>query len=240
MNSDKIAIFVEDSKNEKTGPCAATYVTINACPNTCQLKNNGCYASLGNVGIHVSRLDKNAEANNSTPMDAALQEANLIKNSFKGKSIPYGKHLRLHVSGDTTTKEGAKVLSEAIDGYKKRGGGLVWSYTHAHRTVPRSAWTKNISILGSVDSIEEVKKVRRKGYAPAIVVTHFDSHKAFSIKGCKTKFIPCPAQTKENVTCVDCKLCMRADDLYERNYGIAFAAHSIFKNKIVKRLKIIP
>jgi len=237
---NKYVTFVEDSKNAKTGPVAATYASVSAtCPSTCELKNNGCYAQVGNVGMHVRKMDTFARENNPSPLEAAIEESNLIKNSFKGNKIPNGKNLRIHVSGDTTTKEGAKIISEGIDNYKSRGGGLVWSYTHSWRTVPRSAWTKNISILGSVDSIEEVKKVRRKGYAPAIVVPRFENHKAFSIKGTSTKFIPCPAQTKENVTCVDCKLCMRADDLYERNHGIAFQSHGVLKNKINKRLTVI-
>jgi hypothetical protein len=236
--NNKFVTFVEDSKNEKTGPVAATYASIKAtCPSTCQLKDEGCYAQTGNVGMHLRRLDNNADG--VSPLEAAIEEAKLIKASFKGKVLPYPKNLRLHVSGDTTTKQGAKVLSEAVDDYKNRKGGLVWSYTHAWRTVPRSAWTKNISILGSVDSVDEIKKVRRKGYAPAIVVPYFENHKAFSMKGTATKFIPCPAQTKENVTCVDCKLCMRADDLHERNYGIAFASHGVRKNTINKRLTVI-
>lgn len=237
---NKGVIFVESSKNSKTGDVAATYASISkSCSDSCLLKNGGCYAQTSYVGIVTSRLNKLAEKNNVTPLEIAQEEAWLIRESFGKKNIQHKKPLRLHVAGDTTTKEGAKVISEGVDNYKSRGGGLVWSYTHSWKSVPRSAWTKNISILGSVDSIEEVKKVRRKGYAPAIVVPQFENHKAFSIKGTSTKFIPCPAQTKENVTCVDCKLCMRADDLYERNYGIAFSAHGVLKNKINKRLTVI-
>lgn len=235
----KAVTFVENSKNEKIGDISATYVSIiGSCPSTCALKENGCYAQVGNPFFTVKRLDKAVIEQSLTPNDLADLEAEAIKNSFGGKKLRFKKDLRLHVSGDTTTKYGAKVISEAINDYKARGGGRVYTYTHAWRTVARKDWTQNISVLASVDDVSEIKKVRRKGYAPAIVVSEFKDHKAFNMPGTKTKFIPCPAQTKD-VVCVDCGLCMNADDLYKRNYAVAFAAHGVRKNHIKKRLNVI-
>lgn len=234
----KIVSFVENSKNEKIGEVAATYVSIEAsCPDTCALKGEGCYASMGNVGVHVRRLDKVAKETNSSDVEAATQERDAIIASFKGKNIPYGKPLRLHVSGDCKTKKAVKILNEGIDNYVKRGG-KVWTYTHAWKAVKRSDWSNNVSVLASIDKPSDVNLARKKGYAPAIVVAEFpDSDKAFTLMDSgSTKFIPCPNQTKSDVTCLDCKLCMTADKLFERNMGIAFQSHGVQKNKINKRL----
>lgn len=214
----------------------ATYASIEAsCPNSCELKNAGCYASLGNVGMHVRRLDKQADG--MTPLALARAEAKAIDNAYNGKAIPTGRAMRLHVSGDSRTVTGSRIINKAIGRWKQRGGGDCWSYTHAWKHVPRSEWN-NVSMLASVDSISEVELARKQGYAPAIVVASFDSPKAFQMSGSDTKWIPCPAQTKE-VGCSDCGLCFNANRLFEGNFGIAFAVHGIKKNEVKRRLTVI-
>jgi hypothetical protein len=233
-------ILVEDSKNEKVGSAVVTYASLITCPNSCNLKNNGCYAQNSYVGMTVSKLDKFAKENKISTTTAARKEAYLIRKSFNGGRIPNNRDFRMHVSGDTTTKLGAKILSSAIDDFKNRGGGRVWSYTHAWAKVPRSAWTKNLSILASVETPSQVEKAREAGYAPAIVVEDFGgSRKAFKMLGTDTKFIPCPAQTNDDVTCVKCGLCMDSERLFENNLGIAFSVHGIKKDTLKKHLKVI-
>jgi hypothetical protein len=41
---------------------SATYVSQETCPADCPLLNNGCYAEIGNVGIHTRRLNKQAKS----------------------------------------------------------------------------------------------------------------------------------------------------------------------------------
>lgn len=239
--SNGSVILVESSKNEKTGEVVSTYASIKAtCPSSCALKHNGCYAQNSYVGFTVSKLDRFAKENNISTTTAARKEAYLINHAFNGGPIPNARDFRMHVSGDTTTKLGAKILSKAIDGYKNRGGGRVWSYTHAWAKVPRSAWTRNLSILASVETASQVEKARKQGYAPAIVVEDFGGNrKAFGMFGTDTKFIPCPAQTNDDVTCVKCGLCMNADRLFEKKLGVAFSIHGIKKESLKKHLSVI-
>jgi len=231
--------YVVDSGNSKiigSKKADATYVSIKAsCPNSCALKESGCYAQLGNTGMQVKRLDD--QATGMSALDLARAEAKAIDNSYKGGPVPAGRDMRLHVSGESRTVTGSRIINKAIGRWKQRGGGNCWSYTHAWKNVSREEWS-NVSMLASIDSIADVKAARKQGYAPAMVVAEFDSPKTFKVKGCDTKWIPCPAQTKE-VGCTDCKLCFNANRLYEGNFGIAFAAHGIKKNTIKRRLEVL-
>jgi hypothetical protein len=233
------AIYVSDSGNTKimgSKKVDATYVSIKvSCPKSCPLMGEGCYAQLSFVGITTHRLDE--EAAGFSPLQAARAEAKAIDNSYKGGYVPERRDLRLHVAGDSRTIQGTRLINKAVGNWKARGGGDVWSYTHAWQHVTRQEWN-NVSILASVSSVGEVLAAREKGYAPAIVVGEHISEKAYKLEGSDTKWIPCPAQTRE-VGCSDCRLCFNADRLYKDNMGIAFAAHGIQKGSIKKRLQVI-
>lgn len=231
--------YVSDSGNTKimgSKKVDATYVTIKgSCPNSCPLKDEGCYAQTSFVGMHVARLDKAAVG--LSALQVAREEAKAIDESYKGGKVPLGRDLRLHVSGDSRTLAGTRLINNAVGRWKKRGGGDVWSYTHAWRNITRGEWS-NVSILGSISSIYEVDAVREQGYAPALVIGEHPSEKAYTLPGSDVKWIPCPAQTK-GVGCSDCRLCFNADRLFRGNYGIAFAAHGVKKNIIKRRLVVI-
>lgn len=233
------ATYVVDSGNSKimgSKKVDATYTSIEAsCPNTCELKEKGCYAQLSFVGIQVRRLDK--EAGDATALEVARAEAKAIDASYKGGPVPEGRDLRIHVAGDSRTLAGTRLINNAIRRWKKRGGGAVWSYTHAWKHVPRKEWS-NVSILASISSVDEVKAARKQGYAPAIVVPEHPSERAYTLPNSDVKWIPCPAQTRD-VGCSDCRLCFNADRLYKSNMGIAFAAHGVKKTEIKKRLTVI-
>lgn len=233
------ATYVSGSKNTKllgSKKVDATYASIEStCPKTCPLKGEGCYAQLGYVGIQSHRLD--AEADGLSSLQVAKAEATAIDNAYQGKEFPQGRDMRIHVAGDASTKASARLINSAVGRWKKRGGGAAWSYTHAWRTVPRNRWS-NVSMLASVSNVEEAYECWNHGYAPAIVVDQHPSDKAYKLEGSDTKWIPCPAQTRE-IGCTDCRLCFNADRLREGNFGIAFAAHGVMKNKVKRHLTVI-
>lgn len=230
------AIYVQSSGNTKTGNVDATYASINAsCPKTCPLLSNGCYAQTSFVGITTARLNK--EAKQLTAIEVAKAEANLIDYSYNGGQVPNGKCLRIHVAGDSKTVTGTRLIAKAVDRWKKRGGKSVWSYTHAWKKVSRKEWGQ-VAILASVSNVSEAKEAKEKGYACALVVADHTTDKAFKLSGSDIKWIPCPAQTRD-VSCLQCKLCFDTDRLYKNNFGIAFAAHGVCKNKIKRHLQIL-
>jgi hypothetical protein len=232
--------YVSNSGNKKikgSKKVDATYVSVSgSCPTTCALKDQGCYAQSYPMGLHVGRLDK--EVDNMSSLQIARAEANAIDNSYDGGSVPTDRSMRLHVSGDCRTISGAKIINKAVGRWKQRGGGDVWAYTHCWDYVVKDVWS-NVSMLASVDSADEVMYARQNGYAPAIVVAEHPSEKVYTLPGSDTKWIPCPAQTRENIGCADCKLCFKSKFLFETNHGIAFAAHGTKKNIVKHRLTVI-
>ena len=234
--------FVKITKNEKAcrkggAKCSATYADIEStCPDSCQLKKEKtCYGMYGNTRWTWLRLMQEQPIHS---LIAARIEASLIKKAFrKRKQIPQdgargGRDCRLHVIGDCRNPTAAAILAEAARDWRSRGGGVIWTYTHAWKVIPKVVWD-GISILASIDNLRDGVKALKKGYAPACYVGEFPSHKAWDEAG--VKWIPCPAQTGD-VVCVECRLCLNDDKLAARGCGIAFTAHGVRKSTIRKRL----
>lgn len=238
MNGAK---YIQNSKNKKISghknTIDTTYTSIkHSCPNSCQMKQDGtCYAMLGPTQFHVSKLDKEAEG--KTSLQLARVEAKAINESYNSGIVPNGRMLRLHTAGDTKSPSAAKVINKAVGKWQARGGGLCYGYTHAWSEVLREVWS-NVSMLASISSIKEVDIARENGYAVAIVVGKHLSEKVYKLPNCDVKWIPCPSQTKK-ISCAECKLCARSEFLFKNNYGIAFEAHGVRKNSLVRRLNVL-
>lgn len=231
--------YIEGSNNKKLSgetKLDCTYVSLSTCSSNCPFKNNGCYAELSFTAIHVNKL--NQEAKNLPLVQIARQEAYAIDHCYNGGSIPNNTDLRLRVSGDCRTITGTKLINNACGRWKDRGGRNIFSYTHCWDIILREQWN-NVSMLASIDSIDQVEFAKQNGYAPALVVSEHKDTKAYYINGSDVKWVPCPAQTKENISCSTCRLCMKADWIFENNMGITFKAHGIKKNSIKKRLKVL-
>lgn len=216
------AIVTQRSANEKIGNTSATYAPTTHCVD-CPFKNNGCFAQHGQVAFHVRPLEAAVRAAHASPVRTARDEARGI-DALKAK----GQGLRLHVSGDCPTTEAAEIVADAAERFVARGGGTPWTYTHAWRRVRRSAWGA-VSVLASVETLDDARRAMRRRYAPARVVPKFSTDKAW-VEGDIT-WIPCPAQTRDNVTCESCRLCWNATGLLARGAGIAFEAHGPAKKR---------
>ena len=224
--------------------CSATYVSIAAtCPDSCSFKDNGCYVQTDRfMSKAVRRLDVEAEALDG--FEVALNEISLINGAFPGRTggrprmpggqIPQdgargGRDLRMRIGGDVPTAGAAALLGESATGWRARGGGRVWGFTHRWDSIARAAFGPDLSMLASVETPADAKRAMRRGYAPAIVVDHFTTERVFKVAG--VPFIPCPNETRGR-TCVECRLCLDDHALIARGMGIAFAAHGKQASKI--------
>ena len=221
----KLAVIVQKSKNAKIGNASTTYQSTVHCVD-CPLKNSGCYAEGGTVAYTKRRLDKAVRKVRASPLRSAQHEARGI-DALKIK----GQALRLHTSGDCPSPETTRVVASAAQRFMARGGGQAWTYTHAWRRVQRRTW-RSVSVLASCETPDDARQAQARGYAPAVVVERFDGPKAFSYGD--TTVIPCPAQTRDNVTCESCRLCWNADALHRRGMGIAFEAHGSSKKRAAR------
>jgi hypothetical protein len=212
----RLSIVVQKSTNAKIGPVSTTYQPTTHCVD-CPMKGAGCYAQTGMVAMHTRELDKNARKSHASPARTARQEARGI-DALKAR----GQGLRIHTSGDCPTTEAAQIVADAAERFMSRGGGQAWSYTHAWRRVSRKSWGA-VSVLASVETLADAKKASRKGWAVARVVPTFPSSKAW-LEG-DMRWIPCPAQTRDDVTCSSCRLCWNDQKLRAIGAGVAFEAH---------------
>ena len=142
-----------------------------------------------------------AKLNRSTatdPVAIATEEAKAIA------TLSGTRPLRLHVVGDCTSDQTARILAGAVRKYQRVTNQPAWSYSHAWRDIKRKSFGP-ISVLASGESTQQVKLARAKGYATAMVVDRFQDTKAFSIDG--VKVVPCPQQTGKTDSCRTCRLC---------------------------------
>ena len=271
MGPAGLAKAVVNSGNAKVGVALATLSAQSSCPdgkNTsyrCPLYNNGCYAEDPQGGKTIfttvklneaaGLVNHNATGNTASPVEVAKDEAEAIKLAiplWKKKRV--NNWFRLHVVGDAVTAECARIISEAADLCSESsptGTKNIWNYTHGWRTVPRSAWSNNISMLASCDTIEDLPKAHGKGYACAIVMPKETMEKMGKEQNKEFgnwfmlpngfKAIPCPYEIGKIVNnpgkqCIECKYCMREDSLYRNKGVIVFAAHTNKAEKAAKEL----
>lgn len=220
------SLLVLRSKNTKVGNVAATYAPIKStCDRACPFFDNGCYAQQGKVGMHLRDNVEPVYAGLDGDTLAELESAAIRDGAAYLRRRGIRRPLRMHVSGDATTNKRAAVLASAASHWP----GHVWTYTHAHRTVDRSAWG-GVSVLASCESLDDAKAAMARGYAAAVVTgPHPADGKAYTKDG--VKVIPCPAQTREDVTCEKCRLCWNDRALVARNAAIAFEAHGPAKKR---------
>jgi len=210
---------ITSTGNRKLGKASTTHAAQVSCPSDCVFMNAGCYAERGPLGAFVlAPLNDHAKEIGATGLDVAVAEAKAIDEM----DVVVGRPLRLHTVGDCASDEAALLVSAASERYEERGGGRVWTYTHAWKNVSRKSWG-SVSVLASCETEGDVKAARKRGYAAALVVEQFKSKRRH--KHGKTDILPCPSMTKKGVTCSDCKLCFDDAGIRERNYAIGFAIH---------------
>lgn len=211
-------IAVAKSANSKIGQVAATHVSQESCPTSCPFMGSGCYAETGMMGIHTKRLNKQSAAGKLSKLQLARNEARAV-DGLTGE-LP----LRLHVVGDCTTNQTARVVAGAAGRYRARMGSKVWAYTHAWKDVRRASWG-DVSVLASCETASDVKLAMGQGYAAAIVVSHHSGVDGRAVVRDGLRVVPCPQQTGRAKDCMSCGLRLDAGRLHAAGIVIEFATH---------------
>lgn len=274
-----------NSGNAKTGPTLATHASNASCPNgrnnragyTCPWLANGCYADYGRQSFTTRRVNVAAGYSSSTksarlsPEDVAEQEAEALNQAHDAwTKYRLNTGCRVHVVGDCVTPRAARILSDALDQYVTRLSGAmtrsfsdatnIWTYTHGWRSVRRSDWHRDISVLASTDAtdpagfLQELEDAYDQGYALSCVIPEY-IHKAGQKANAAIKLsngfsiLPCAYEVgrvnkqNERTVCLECGWCMREDWLRKNRLVIGFAPHGTgskrMKSTLISREEFI-
>jgi hypothetical protein len=215
------------SSNKKTGMGVAVSTTSkDSCPDSCPLKNNGCYASQGPLNIHWTKI---SSGQRGTDWKGFIEQVEKLPNGWKFRYAQAGD-----LPGKNEYIDGEKLFELAQTIQKKQL--KAWAYSH--KTLNKSNVNKikkanqmGFCINASADNLMEADDAISKGL-PTVVVLPSDAPDVTStVKG--HKVIVCPSQTKQGKTCSDCMLCAKSD----RKFIIGFKAHGVQYKKAEKVAK---
>ena len=238
--ADKFLI-TEKAYNRKTGPMMVTTSPRKTCPRACPLKKDAksksagaCYAEHGFIGGYLwTTLDR-------LPAGATFQKGRIRVQTFAEllaaiRRVPKGQVWRHNQAGDLPTTNEVDIcqhrLRKIVLANRGRRG-----FTFTHYDVVQNLHNRHLvgeaNRLGftvnlSANNLEHADQLLRTKCGPVTVVLPEDTKgNTHTPEG--HKVVLCPAETRQNVTCLKCQLCTRSN----RNFVVGFPAHGRGKGKI--------
>lgn len=220
------AALTRVSSNVKTGPIATSMTTKETCPNSCPLKERGCYAAGGPAAIHWRKVT-NGERGKAWE-EFCEDVANL----------PRGQLFRHNVAGDLPG-DGEQIDAGALAMLAraaKRIKGFTYTHyqawnqnngTHAANAAAIYAANENgFTVNLSANNVEQALAFKALDIAPVVTLLPMDAPNVQTVQGIKV--VACPAEKSDKVTCANCALCADA----KREYIIGFRAHGVSKKAV--------
>lgn len=214
--------LTKKSSNAKTGPIAVSTTSRDSCSPSCPLFDNGCYAETGPLNLHWRKVSDRSRGFGIEDFVNAI------------KTLPEGSCFRHNQSGDLPHNNGlinAHALELIADACAERKL-TAWTYTHhSVENMNNTVMIKRSNNVGltvnvSAHSQQHAVDVYRRGMPAVCIVPKDTQVNSWCNDG--VKFVVCPAQTKANLTCAECKLCANAD----RTCVVAFKAHGTQAKKV--------
>jgi len=217
LNESLGVTVVEKTADTKTGPMSVTHAPQLSCPTDCVL--------YPDTIDDISGTERDVLA-----ITIAQAESDGI-DKLSGKS-----NLRVHVVGDCQTIEAASIVGAAMVRYERRSGKRAYTYTHAWRNVPYTAW-QGARVIASCETTQDIDMARSELGYPSAEFTYMEheSRKVFVRNGIKV--LPCPNQFNKAVTCDKCMACANIEMLKDKNLVIGIAGHGAVK-KLRKQLEL--
>ncbi len=200
--------WVIASKDTKTGMIPASYSPKDTCPDSCSLKQGGCYAwGLFYLNILGGKIK------NGTIQIRSLKDA------LKGRRVD-AKVVRHRIAGDVVG-DVDQTVQECLE--VEQAGLTNIGYTHhweAEEAQPLKKWFR-----ASCQSLEELIKARSMGWSVALMVGE-DTPRTLVLENGEKAFV-CPARHgiagKRDITCNTCTLCKV--DLRTNDKTVMFKVH---------------
>ena len=208
------------SKNVKTGPIPVSTSSADTCPDACPLKAGGCYAKSGPLGMHWAKVTKGQRGSNLTAFVQAVRK------------LDAGQIWRHNQAGDLSGK-GDRINKRDLGRIvRSNTGRRGYTYTHKppqignNAAAIKSANDGGFTVNLSGNSLSHADDLKALAIGPVVAIVPEDARdKGTTPAG--NRWITCPAQTREGVTCATCKLCSVAT----RSVIVAFRAHGTSKRK---------
>lgn len=216
--------FVAKSSNAKTGPIPVTTSGRDTCPDSCPLKENGCYASAG----YYTRL-------NWDKVTAGERGGNWDSLCDNIRKLPTGAIWRHNVASDLPHYRGRinkTYLARLVDANNGRRG---FTYTHHNPKNPHNADAiKRANAAGftvnlSANNVSQADQFADLGIGPVVTILPEHGPRNFETPA-GNRVVTCPATYRNNVTCASCKMCAIPD----RETIIGFPVHGSQKTAAAK------
>ena len=217
--------LTRSSSNEKTGPIPVSTSPASTCPDSCPLKDKGCYV-VGPIKWH---WDKVSRGERGSPWETFLDEL---------RTLPRGQLWRHNQAGDLPGNN-EEISSEFLkDLVKANQGRKGFTYTHkpvlseqagpveSNRAAIKEANAQGFTINLSANGLNHADKLASLGIGPVCTILP-DQNPVNRTTPQGRKVVICPAQTRENTTCASCGLCQRAD----RSVIVGFMPHGSQQKK---------
>jgi len=200
------------SGNGKVGKIPVSTSTNATCPDACPLKAKGCYANGGPLAIHWRKV-----SNGLTGM---------LWHEFVSAiaALPIGQIWRHNQAGDLPGDNNhidAGMLAELVSANRGKHG---FTYTHkpmslGNRLAIQHANANGFTVNLSANNLEHADQLADLGIAPVCTLLPSDAPDKGKTPNGK-RWIACPAERSETLTCADCQLCAK-----QRSIIVGFHAH---------------
>lgn len=210
--------FIPKSKNAKIGPMPATNSARATCPPSCPLiGKGGCYADAGfHTRLNWDKLDA-GERGTQWPQFvaniAALKPGTVWRHNVSGDLPP--------IAPDEINEHAVVDLVSANRG--KRG----FTYTHypmnrRNARIVRTANNSGFTINASANNEAQAVAYARRNLPTVAIISDEKRGKDWrKFERGGVNFVRCPAEYRQTVNCLSCKLCSRA----KRTTVVGFTVH---------------
>ena len=207
------------SRNEKTGPMPVSTTESRSCPASCPLREKGCYAKLGPLGLFWGKIDNGAAGMAWADFTAIIAK------------LPAGTMWRHNQAGDLPGHgdeiDGA-ALAQLVQANAEKQG---FTYTHKPMTPANKAAVKAANAAGftinlSADNLAEADQLMAEQAGPVVVILdkpEGQRHTMTTPAGHKIE--TCPVAYGAAKDCKSCGLCAKRD----RKVIVGFPAHGVTK-----------
>jgi hypothetical protein len=242
------------SKNVKTGPIPTVVISSDTCPPDCPYQGSGCYAEVGPLAIHWSKV---TDGNRGVGFKEFIEQV---------LTLPVRGLWRYAVAGDLPGK-GNRINRKDTETLVKanaaiQGKGFTYTHKPPHKwnngAIIAAANAGGFTVNLSSNHLAHADELMKLGIAPVVTILPADTGDVVEYREPKSgkmlaarkwlsmateegyKVVQCPAEYRPEINCGNCgsgsAFCQRSD----RKFIVGFTSHGTRKNKASQIARGLP